>query len=229
MDWQLILFDLDGTLVDSRAGILHCARHAFAAHGLPAPEDRRVARVVGLSLELALERLLPEGAEHLVLEVTRSYREAALALHADPAYDEPLFPGVREMLDDLRRPELHFGIATGKNLRGLRAALARHGLSGHFSTLQTPDTAPSKPHPGMVARAVTECGVDHRRTIMVGDSTFDMEMAQNAGIPAIGVSWGHHGDAELRAAGAAVIIERASDLPAALRQCARSHTEEIER
>jgi phosphoglycolate phosphatase len=220
VNWELILFDLDGTLVDSRAGIVHCTRRAFEAHGLAVPDEASIARVVGLSLELALERLLPEGAEHLVLEVTRAYRETALAMRTDPTYEEPLFPGIRAMLDGLRRPELHLGVATGKNLRGLRSALERHGLLGHFTTLQTPDTAPSKPHPGMVERAVAECGVESGRTIMVGDSTFDMEMAQNAGIPAVGVSWGYHTVRELRAAGAAVIIERAEELPDALRTCA---------
>ncbi len=202
--------------MDSRAGIVHCTHSAFAAHDLPLPDEHRIARVVGLSLELALERLLPEGAEHLVLDVTRAYREAAFAMRAAPDFEEPLFAGVRELLQGLTRPELHLGIATGKNLRGLRNTLERHGLMTLFSTLQTPDLAPSKPHPGMVERAVSECGVAHSAAVMVGDSTFDMEMAQNAGIPAIGVSWGYHSVAELRAAGAAVIIDRPAELPAAL-------------
>jgi phosphoglycolate phosphatase len=213
LNWELILFDLDGTLVDSRAGIVHCMAAAFQAHGLPVPDERRIARVVGLSLELALERLLPEGKEHLVLQVTHSYREAAFAMRARPDFHEALFPGVRGMLDALRRPELHLGIATGKNLRGLRNTLELQGLTAYFSTLQTPDVAPSKPHPGMVERAIAECGVSHGGVVMIGDSTFDMEMAQNAGIPAVGVSWGHHAPEELQAAGAAVIVERASDLP----------------
>lgn len=216
MTWQLILFDLDGTLVDSRAGIVHCTHAAFSAQGLPLPDERRIARVVGLSLELALERLLPEGAEHLVLEVTKAYREAAQAMRARADFEEPLFPGVPELLQQLARPDLHLGIATGKNLRGLRNTLERHGLASLFTTLQTPDVAPSKPHPAMVERAVAECAVEHRRTVMVGDSTFDMEMAQNAGIQPVGVSWGYHSPVELRAAGAAVIIDRPGELPAAL-------------
>jgi phosphoglycolate phosphatase len=220
--FQLILFDLDGTLIDSRAGIVHCVERAFAAHDLPAPDERRIARTVGLSLELALERLLPEGAEHRVLEVTRSYREASLSLRADPAFDEPLFPGIRAVLERLERPDLHLGIATGKNLRGLRNTLERHRLSRLFTTLQTPDTAPSKPHPGMVEKAVAECGTDRAATVMIGDSTFDIEMAQNAGIPAIGVAWGMHPPEELRAAGARVIVQAASDLPDAIADLERA-------
>ena len=206
MNWELILFDLDGTLVDSRAGILHCTNSAFRALGLAPPEERQVARVVGLSLELALERLLPEGAEHRVVEVTKAYRDAAQEMRARPDFQEPLFPGVPSVLNQLSRPDVHLGIATGKNLTSL------------FSTLQTPDVAPSKPHPAMVERALAECGVGRKRCVMVGDSTFDMEMARNAGILAIGVSWGYHSPAELQAAGAAVIIDRPVDLPASLNE-----------
>ncbi len=172
--------------------------------------------MVGLSLELALERLLPDGSEHLVVEVTRAYREAAQAMRARADFEEPLFPGVPSILNELALPDVHLGIATGKNLRGLRNTLDRHGLTHLFSTLQTPDVAPSKPHPAMVERALAECGVERQRTVMVGDSTFDMEMAQNADILAIGVSWGYHSSAELKAAGAAVIIDRPVDLPASL-------------
>ena len=224
MTWELILFDLDGTLVDSRAGILHCTNSAFHALGLTPPEERQVARVVGLSLELALERLLPEGAEHRVVEVTKAYRDAAQEMRARPDFQEPLFPGVPSVLNQLSRPDVHLGIATGKNLRGLRNTLDRHGLTSLFSTLQTPDVAPSKPHPAMVERALAECGVGRKRCVMVGDSTFDMEMARNAGILAIGVSWGYHSPTELQVAGAAVIIDRPVDLPASLNELLETMT-----
>jgi phosphoglycolate phosphatase len=108
------------------------------------------------------------------------------------------------------------GIATGKSVRGVRMVLGHHGLYEHFATVQTADTAPSKPHPGMILAAVRETGVAPRDAVMIGDTVFDIEMARAAGVAAIGVSWGYHPPAELRAAGADVVIEDFAQLRALL-------------
>lgn len=214
--FRLILFDFDGTLVDSQANIHRCMALAFESCGLAAPEAAAVRRVVGLSLELAVARLLAEEeASHLEALCAR-YREAFFAWRHDPGYHEALFPGAREALALLDRPEVCLGVATGKNLRGLRAALERHGLAERFVTLQTPDHSPSKPHPGMVLRALAEIGCRPEETVLIGDTTYDIEMAGNAGIASLGVSWGYHAPEELRAAGARGLVERFEALLPAL-------------
>lgn len=214
--FKLVVFDFDGTLVDSQAAIVHCMAQSFAAIGLPAPEARAVRRVVGLSLELAIARLLPPEAQEAVVAAAAAYRSAAQLLRADASFHEPLFEGVAETLERLDGPDVLLGIATGKNLRGLMASLERHGLRRRFATLQTPDHSPSKPHPGMLQRAMEEAGCYPDETVVIGDTTFDMEMAQNAGTVSLGVSWGYHEPEELQAAGARAILATIGDLPDSL-------------
>jgi len=214
--FKLILFDFDGTLVDSQVNIHRCMARAFEAEGLEAPSRAAVRRVVGLSLELAIASLLAEAERHQVEALTAHYRKAFFSLRHAPDYQEALFPGAREALALLERPDVCLGIATGKNLRGLRAALDYHGLSERFMTLQTPDHSPSKPHPGMVLRALAEIGCEPRETVLIGDTSYDIEMAGNAGISSLGVSWGYHPPEELLAAGADGVLESFEALPLAL-------------
>lgn len=211
--FRLIVFDFDGTLVDSQAGIVRCMGECFAAIGLPRPEAAAVRRVVGLSLELAIARLLPDEAQDAVVPAAAAYRRAFLAWRDHPEFHEPLYEGVAATLERLDRPEVLLGIATGKNLRGLSASLERHGLAGRFATLQTPDHSPSKPHPGMLERAMAEVGCHRDETVLIGDTTFDIEMAQNAGTLSLGVAWGYHEPEELRAAGARAVLATMSELP----------------
>ena len=204
--WRLILFDFDGTLVDSQHGIRHCMTAAFEGHGLEAPDITRIRGVVGLALEVAIHELLPEDHRQHTPAVARRYREAAATLRNGDSFHEPLFDGVRETLQALDRPELCLGIATGKNLRGLQFSLEYHGLKERFFTLHTPDSAPSKPHPAMVQQATAACGCAPEETVVVGDTTFDMEMARAAGASGLGVSWGYHPVDRLWHAGAVEII-----------------------
>ncbi len=207
---RLAVFDCDGTLVDSQHAIVACMREAFRAHGRAAPEEAAVRQVIGLSLDEAVRRLSAGGPS--VPLIAESYRQAFLAMRTGPDFHEPLFPGVTAALDALESAGLLLGVATGKARRGLLATLERHGLAGRFVTLQTADLNPGKPHPAMLLRAMAETGVEPERTVLVGDTSFDMQMAREAGTRAVGVAWGYHSSNELEAAGADRIVERCEDL-----------------
>ena len=211
--FRLVVFDFDGTLVDSQGAIVQAMEQAFLTQDLPPPEPAAVRHVVGLKLEPAIARLLPEDAGwETAQRVAAAYREAFFALRSQPDFHEPLFPGVHETLARLNRPEVCLGIATGKNRRGLLLSFERHGLAGYFVTLQTADDGPGKPHPELVRRAMAETGTERHETVLVGDTTYDMEMARNAGVAGIGVAWGYHESKELIASGAARVIESFHEL-----------------
>jgi len=223
---RVVIFDFDGTLVDSQLVILEAMTRAFERAGLAPRELAAVRRVVGLSLEDAIARLLDGevgdgevgdgevgGREigRVAGEVAALYRGAFLEMRTRADHHEPLFAGVRETVTELAASRL-LGIATGKSRRGLFACLDRHGLRDHFSSFQTADLNPGKPHPQMVERALDELGATPGEAVLVGDTVFDMEMAANAGVRAIGVSWGYHEPEELSAAGAACILNEMADL-----------------
>jgi len=212
---KLVLFDVDGTLVDSQRIIVAAQRAAFAAHGLAPPSRERSLSVVGLSLLEAFRVLV--GPEGPAASLADAYRTAFSALRADPANEEPLFPGMGGQLDRLAaRDDLVLGIATGKSRRGVRHIVERHGWDGRFATIQTADDAPSKPHPAMILQAMADVGAAPEETVIVGDSTFDMAMGRAAGIHTLGVAWGFHRVDALREAGAEAIVGDAGDLEAAL-------------
>jgi phosphoglycolate phosphatase len=123
-----------------------------------------------------------------------------------------LFDGIRELIDSLNAPEIFLGVATGKNLVGLEHTLQELGLRERFHTLQTPDHCRSKPDPQMVLRAMAETAVEPGETVVIGDTTFDIEMACSAGATAIGVGWGYHAVEELHAAGADAVLKHPSEL-----------------
>ncbi len=157
--FRLIVFDFDGTLVDSQWMIAQSMARAFEAEGLPAPAPAAVRRVVGLRLEMAAAQLLPDpGDMDTAQRIADSYRNAFQDLHARGEVHEPLFPGARAALARLDQPQVSLGIATGKGRRGLLNSLERHGLSEFFATLQTADDGPGKPHPEILHRAMAEVG-----------------------------------------------------------------------
>jgi phosphoglycolate phosphatase len=215
--FKLILFDFDGTLVDSQTLIGTAMSEAFACCGLTPPPLSEVRRVVGLRLEEAVERLVPPQARQVSVEaLAAAYRDAFFRLRCDPDHLEPVYPGVPEVLTDLDRPEVFLGIATGKSRRGLTASLERHGLAHHFVILKTADDGPGKPHPAIVEQAMEEMGVAPAETLLVGDTIYDMEMAVAAGVRAIGAAWGYHEVEELLAAGAYRVLTRIGELPVAM-------------
>lgn len=209
---QLLVLDVDGTLVDSQALIVEAQGRAFAACGLEAPTRERSLSIVGLSLFEAFSELV--GPTGPIEQLSEEYKLAFQALRADPAWHEPLFPGIEALIADLRgRDDVVLGIATGKSRRGVAYLVERHGWGGAFATIQTADDAPSKPHPGMLLQAMAETGIAPERTTMLGDTTFDMAMARGAGVQAIGVTWGYHPVDALREAGAETLISSIDELP----------------
>lgn len=209
---RLVVFDIDGTLVDSRATIVACARDAFLRAGLEPPAPEAIQRIVGLSLAEAMRVLLGRDDAELCERIAAHYRDAFFARRQRPEHEEPLFPGAAEIVRELDAAGHVLGVATGKALRGLRAVLERHGLAAHFVTLQTADRHPSKPHPSMLLAAMGETGFRPHETVFVGDTTYDVEMARAAGVLPVGVRWGNHPPDELAAAGAAVLLERFEQL-----------------
>ncbi|MFN4010805.1 MAG: HAD-IA family hydrolase [Pannonibacter sp.] len=213
----LILFDCDGTLVDSQETILHGLEVGFAAVGLPMPGRRDALSIVGLSLERAFAQLVGPGHQGKVLQMAAAYRASKRERREQGLDFDPLYPGAREVVERLgARSDVLLGLATGKARRGVAHLLQVHDLEGRFVTIQTADTSPSKPHPDMILRAVAETGAELDRTVMIGDTSFDMQMARAAGAHAIGVTWGYHEGALLAAAGADLIIDTFSALESAL-------------
>jgi phosphoglycolate phosphatase len=148
-----------------------------------------------------------------VAELDATYRKLFNQVLSDPAHHEPLFPAVTQTLESLAaHPDVTLGVATGKSVRGIMRVIEQHGWTGLFSTIQTADTHPSKPHPSMLEAAIAETGIDKSRCFFVGDTSYDMSMAVSAGISGIGVDWGYHPVESLREAGASRIISAMQDL-----------------
>ncbi|WIY51482.1 HAD-IA family hydrolase [Devosia sp. YIM 151766] len=214
---KLIMFDMDGTLIDTASLIGEHMATTFAGAGLNVPEPDQVRRVIGLSLPRAMLQLLGSQDIELADKLADDYRGHYRAALVSAEGREGLFPGALDALNVLRgRADMLLGIATGKGLAGVHRLTELHGIAGHFSTLQTPDHNPSKPHPGMMLRAMEEVGADKSLTVIIGDTTFDMEMGKAAGTKTIGVTWGYHDPGELLGAGADILVEKYADLPAAI-------------
>lgn len=209
---KLALFDCDGTMVDSQANICASMDQAFVKHGLIPPDHHQTRRIVGLSLMEAVRRLLPEADEALAAAVTQSYKDGFFELRQAGGAQEPLYDGLLELIDRLEDAGWALGVATGKSDRGLNHVMDAHGLKGRFVTLQTADRHPSKPHPAMVELAIAEAGASPETTAMIGDTSFDMEMAVNAKVRAVGVDWGYHDAHELVTAGAEVVAVTMDEL-----------------
>lgn len=213
---KLVIFDCDGTLADSQHMIVEAMNEAFRMASLPSPPREDVVRVIGLSLEQAVQNLLPQDLWGRAGQISDDYKHAFHGLRASGLKHEPLFPGMREAVLALAGEGVHLGIATGKSLRGVRVLLEREGLMEQFVTIQTADMHPSKPNPSMIEAAMIETGARLDETVMIGDTSFDMLMAMNAGVAGIGVSWGYHPVPVLHDAGARVVADNATEMLAAI-------------
>jgi len=217
-DIKLAVFDCDGTIVDSQHSIVHSMHAAFAKYGLDKPSRDAIRRVVGLPLAQTFSILAPGEGPDLHDELRQAYSDSWQDLHATEGLSEPLYPGLVEALDALDAEGWLLGVATGKSHRGLVRTLEKHGLSDRFVTLQTSDRARGKPHPEMLLKAMNETGAMAPDTVMIGDTTYDIEMSVNAKVRAIGVAWGYHKVEELLASGAEVVLNDFSELPSMLDQ-----------
>ncbi len=210
---KLAVFDCDGTLIDSQINIIRAMASSFARHGLAPPDDHATRRVVGLSLVEAMQALLPGENHDLHLSLANDYKTAFHRLRADSALDpEPLYPGIRRLLDGLHAGGWLLAVATGKSDRGLKLALEHHGIHHLFISLQTADRHPSKPHPSMLRAALAEARATPDEAVMIGDTIFDIAMGRSAGVRSIGVDWGYHDAHELLDAGASHVAMDAGQL-----------------
>jgi phosphoglycolate phosphatase len=212
---KLIIFDFDGTLVDSRKLILESHRIIFGEFGFACPSEEESLSLIGKSLELVLAQLA--GPKAPVAEMSDAYRRLLPVLREDAAFAEAPFDGAADLITALAaRSDTRLAIATGHVSHAIEPALANLGWRDFFSSVQTADKAPSKPHPGMLLQALSETGFRAEDAIMIGDTAFDMEMAVAAGIESIGVAWGYHRAERLRGAGASHVVESMSELHARL-------------
>lgn len=201
MTAKLAVFDVDGTLVDSRLSIAEAMSQAFTALGLPAPSYAETRRIVGLSLEPAIAVLAPELGRDRYPLLAQAYKDAFIA-NREAGLAEPLYEGAREIVTQLRADGWRLGVATGKARRGVEAFLERHGFEGMFDAAFCADDGPGKPDPHMLRLVIDAVDATPAETIMIGDTSFDMAMARAADCYAQGVSWGFHTVEEIEAGGA---------------------------
>lgn len=205
MTLRLVVFDVDGTLVDSQAHILGAMELAYAGQGLTMPDRTAVLGIVGLSLPQAFMRLMPMADAALIERLVAGYKASFNQLRASDV--SPLYPGAQAALQALQgRADVVMGVATGKSRRGLDHVIAAHGLGGYFLTTQVADDHPSKPHPSMLHATLRDSGATADRAVMIGDTSYDIEMGRAAGFRTLGVGWGYHPVADLERAGADRVI-----------------------
>ncbi|WP_454745776.1 HAD-IA family hydrolase [Ciceribacter selenitireducens] len=211
---KLVLFDCDGTLVDSVALIHEVMVRTFRQFGKAEPSVAATKAIIGLTLDIAIARI--DGKPHADPEAVAMmayYKEIFLGVRGELGFHEPLFPGIAELIAALAvSDDVLIGAVTGKSRRGLDTVLETHGFASHFYVSRTADDCPSKPHPAMVTESCDQAGIVPADTVVIGDAVYDMQMAKAAGATAIGVSWGYASVEELWAAGADAVVDRPADI-----------------
>jgi phosphoglycolate phosphatase len=198
----LAIFDVDGTLVDSRAIIHRAAVEAAQGIDMAEPTYEAVRQIVGLSLAPALRELAPELDDAGHARFVSGFQAAFQRFHAEPGFKEPLYDGAEQTLRRLKREGWIIAMATGNSRRGVERILNLHGWGEVFDTTWCADDGPGKPHPNMITQALKATGAEPASAVMIGDTTHDMRMALNASVYPQGVDWGFHTAEEIRAAGA---------------------------
>jgi len=188
MNYPLLVFDWDGTLFDSTALIVRCIQAAAADLGAAVPGDAQAAYVIGMGLNEALQHAVPDVPRERYAELANRYRHHYFARQ----HELTLFPGTLAMLHALKQRGHVLAVATGKSRRGLDEALRSVELQGVFDASRTADETASKPHPRMLLELMDELGLPPARTLMIGDTTHDLQLAANAGAAAVAVSFGAH-------------------------------------
>ena len=216
---KLVIFDIDGTLVDSQASILASMAHAFAKAGRAQPTRDEALGIVGLSLPEAMAVLAPDASREEQLQLAADYKQGPPEHREDgwKVADSALYEGAADAVRALHAEGYALSAATGKSRRGLDRFLAAHGFDGMFAATQTADDAPSKPHPQMILNCLSGTGTAADRAVMIGDTEYDMAMGVAAGVATIGVQWGYHPLPRIRQAGAQAIAEHFAELPGLVR------------
>ncbi|MES1245932.1 MAG: HAD-IA family hydrolase [Acidobacteriota bacterium] len=209
-DFRLLIFDWDGTLMDSIGPIAACTQAVFEELGLHGVPEEKIRGTIGLGLREVIDYLVPGCTDETFRSILERYRHHWVETWRDRPV---LFPGVEPMLRNLEREGWLVAVATGKGRRGLDHVLEQTGLQGFFHSTRTVDEAFSKPHPQMVLDILDDLGVAPREALVIGDTTFDLEMARSAGTAAVGVCTGGHCREELMTLGPIACLERATDLP----------------
>jgi phosphoglycolate phosphatase len=186
--YELIVWDWDGTIIDSTPTIVFCIQQACRDLGFPEPDDSLASSVIGLGIQDSLRRAVPWIEPVHFPKLVDRFRHHYLARD----HDLHLFDGIRELLEELRAAGFRLGVATGKSRVGLDRSLAHHGLGHVFEETRTADESFSKPHPGMLLELSDVLQVPVRRMLMVGDTTHDLQMAINAGVDGVAVTYGAH-------------------------------------
>lgn len=206
--YKLLIFDWDGTLMDSAAAIAASIQAACADLGLPVPSEERARYIIGLGLQDAMEYLLPALDPALYPQLVDRYREHFMARDGGTG----LFPGTAQAVRKLHAGGHLLAIATGKSRRGLDRALGATGLIGYFHRTRCADEGYSKPHPGMLQCLLDELRVPARDALMIGDTTHDMDMARAAGVDGLAVTYGAHGKDALLGSAPVACVERDEEL-----------------
>ena len=208
-----VIFDIDGTLVDSRKVISDCMAAAFVRQGLTPPSYNQTRKIVGLSLLEAVDRLAPPNLAHGdLLQLVDVYKDEFISRRRAGELHEPLYDGVMDLLRSLKNANWDIGVATGKSRRGLDAIIKTHGFDDYFDCHFCADDGPGKPHPHMVQANLKALNRPASSTVMIGDTSFDMIMAKAAGVSAYGVDWGFHTVDEIKSGGADMMFSSMANL-----------------
>ena len=204
---KLVVFDVDGTLVDSRAILKQASDAAFHALGLTPPPYDALRQIVGLNLAEGLAQLAPEQPLEVLDKLIVRYKSSFGDLHRQPGFTEPLYPGAAALLDRLKGEGWRIAMATGKSRRGVDMIMSMHAWADLFDSTHCADDGPGKPHPAMLLEAMRALHAEPACTVMVGDTAHDIGMARAAGVRAVGVTWGFHTRAEIEASGADAVLD----------------------
>ncbi|MBN1379655.1 MAG: HAD-IA family hydrolase [Gammaproteobacteria bacterium] len=209
--YHLLVFDWDGTLMDSAARIVDCLRFAIRQSALPDRTEQQLRHIIGLGLNELVDYLFPEGIDSVKRRTfIDAYRHQFIEANATPAY---LFEGVREMLENFSVQGYQLAIATGKSRAGLVRSLRDQSMEALFPVSRCADECRSKPDPAMLNEILSDCDLSASAALMIGDTEFDIEMAQRAGVDAVAVSQGVHSEQQLRQAKPLAILEHIRQLP----------------
>jgi len=209
---KLALFDYDGTIVDSAGMIVQGAIEAFRMCGLPDPDPQKVRENIGRPLAVALDVYMPVGYTVTPEQISEAYRSWYAEQGRLGLQNEPLYPGMVELIHELKSNDWLIGIATNKSRVGLTNGLAKHNLSNIFDITLSTDENIAKPNPAMALRAMKELGVEEKYSVIIGDTINDIGLGVNSGITSIGVTWGYNNRKLLMSAGANHLVDNAQDL-----------------